>query len=915
MVWKHNIAFISSAGNSGPALSTVGAPGGSSTAILGIGAYVSPVMAAAAHSIRDPPEEGLQYTWSSRGPCTDGAIGVAFSAPGGAIAPVPTWTREGRTLMNGTSMASPNACGGWALLVSCLKARGVASTSPELIRRACENTATPIGDTSDAVLTSGRGLLQVDKAWEYLEKSLELGIPDAWYSLEVSGLGNQRLMKARGVYLRGEFGAEPKKEFRCTVTPQVHEDASILDARVTIEDHVALKSTGSWITCPDQILVTHGGRGFNILVDTSGLEAGLHYEEVHGYDLCHQWRGPLFRVPVTVLVPQFCPPGASEVTFESEFFSPGKVTRHFVQPPEGATWAELTLTAEGDVSNPKTFMIRASQVAPQRHHKESEYRSTVVMDEHSVRKIKFSVLDRSCLEIVLSQFWLSLGTCTVSSRLVFHGLRARGADNGVHLDESFGHARLDVETKFAPETLNPSASLSHLQVGLRPHNSTLLAEKDLRDSLPDGRMSYVLSLDYKFSLPEARKVKPHLPTNDAIYDSQLEGQLYMIADTSKRLLSWGDAYPEEASLQKGSYLIKLCFRHDDRETLGKFKQQVLFLRQSITSIPVPIHRSHSDRLLKRRSVKDSLVLGPGITLPLFVGLPSKQLPALAVPGTTLLGNLTLSKDSPLKLKLEYSVPPAPVKADDKASSPRDSMVGAAKNTEDLAKILLDSVRDSKISCFEKLKVDCEETSRTFDAFSEILLNEYPGHLPLLKAILKGLVSADDKARPNSHRDIISAAQNVIEHIDVELLATYFSRKTALEGEKDDERKEKNETKASLLDALENKCLSLSKLINVADTEGKDGLKHEFRSSFADLGRWCATKAEHPILHAEKEDLDGRFACGIQILSAAVGKGKKEEEIYSKREALYSKLGWGHAVFLERSLRRVHFPPGEYLPPF
>ncbi|GJN40688.1 hypothetical protein PR202_gb29949 [Eleusine coracana subsp. coracana] len=232
VVDKHRIIFISSAGNNGPALNTVGAPGGTSTSIIGVGAYVSPAMAAGAHCVVQPPAEGMEYTCSiesfignvrsSRGPTADGDLGVSISAPGGAVAPVPTWTLQSRMLMNGTSMASPSACGGVALLVSAMKAEGI-PVSPYAVRKAIENTAASISDAPEEKLTTGHGLLQVDRpasrfpekinketkaclqmwAFKYAEQAK--GLPLVSYRISITQVGKSSHIERR--FINVPYGA------------------------------------------------------------------------------------------------------------------------------------------------------------------------------------------------------------------------------------------------------------------------------------------------------------------------------------------------------------------------------------------------------------------------------------------------------------------------------------------------------------------------------------------------------------------------------------------------------------------------------------------------------------------------------------------------------------------------------------
>lgn len=52
------------------------------------------------------------YTWGSRGPSTDGGLGLTVSACGGAIADVAAWKRNVFDILNGSSMSSPSVAGG-----------------------------------------------------------------------------------------------------------------------------------------------------------------------------------------------------------------------------------------------------------------------------------------------------------------------------------------------------------------------------------------------------------------------------------------------------------------------------------------------------------------------------------------------------------------------------------------------------------------------------------------------------------------------------------------------------------------------------------------------------------------------------------------------------------------------------------
>mmetsp|Transcript_32447 Transcript_32447/g.78535 ORF Transcript_32447/g.78535 Transcript_32447/m.78535 type:complete len:270 (+) Transcript_32447:180-989(+) len=128
-VHRWGMAVFTSAGNDGPALSSLGSPGSESAPIT-VGAHVSPAMMIEQYSTlppardddggEDSPLRGASYYFSSRGPTPDGMM-PTVCAPGGAISPVPRHALQGKAQYHGTSMSSPNACGVAACILSAVR--------------------------------------------------------------------------------------------------------------------------------------------------------------------------------------------------------------------------------------------------------------------------------------------------------------------------------------------------------------------------------------------------------------------------------------------------------------------------------------------------------------------------------------------------------------------------------------------------------------------------------------------------------------------------------------------------------------------------------------------------------------------------------------------------------------------------
>ncbi|ESN96330.1 hypothetical protein HELRODRAFT_107485 [Helobdella robusta] len=673
-VHKYGLIFVAAAGNNGPALSTVGSPGGTSYGIIGIGAYVSPDMMKASYSMREQLPT-MHYTWSSRGPAFDGSLGVCVSAPGAAITSVPNWTLKCSQLMNGTSMSSPNACGGIALLLSGLKQNDMPYT-PYSIRRALENTAYVLPGVDH--FTQGHGLIKVEEAFEYLRKFGDVAERNMRFVVTCGSHPGDRPL--RGVYLRELSDVMAPSDHNISIEP-IYIDKSVANQeKIQFNVTVALSCDVTWVQCPSHFQLMNDKRVFNIRVNPLVLETGVHFTQILAYDISCIEKGPLFRIPITVIIPQKVEERPAFITTNVNLcnnsnnsnssiisnsscsllwanlnFKAGEIKRYFIHVPHGATRASLSVMSSPMEEQGAKLYIHCTQLVHEKRYKYMNFEKFAHLDGDSIVKCEFPVVGGKTLELALARWWSYLGSITVNVHVEFHSLLPDSIAPVMIVSE--GIFRLDVTSFLQSEDISPAIILKHHVQPLRPCDNKIRCLLDERDQLIGHPPINALELTYNFSRAKQGEVTPDFSLlNKLLYENEYESQMWMLYDANKQLLYCGDAYTNmyTAKLEKGDYVLKMFIRHEKRDMLERLKDTPINLHHKLPSnINLDVYPNLQQALIAGKKFNCSVTLHKHHSLPVYtIAIHEDKLPKGVQPGHFLTGTISFSKDENAK-KVEF----------------------------------------------------------------------------------------------------------------------------------------------------------------------------------------------------------------------------------------------------------------------
>ncbi|KAK6759539.1 hypothetical protein RB195_021242 [Necator americanus] len=792
IIYQHNVIFVASAGNSGPALSTVGSPGGTTPGVLGIGARICPKQAEALYGVFNEVKNVL-YPWSARGPCVDGAVGVSLCAPGAAFAGVPRFCRKAKQMMNGTSMSSPNAAGAIACMLSKLRADGT-QWNPFRIRLSLENTAKRMSD-EHLPFGTGNGLIQINDALEHFENNA-IDMPQPTIvdiRVRVTNFNKSK----RGVYIRELKESREIQEYTVTVEPKFKEFTDNL-YQADFSMNIVLQSDVGFVQHPSLFILTAEGRSFTLKVDPTELPRGaVYFTELRGMYAENLAMGPVFRVPITMVIPETV--NNVDFSIDRTFNNVGTVPiRQFIHVPPEATICQIVVEDKSRKPMDR-FTLHCVQLEDDKCYRNSESYKILGPDSHEWTKT-FPVIGDRTLEVCLVRSWTRSdieGSVRVFTR--FYGVQRSPTINLIH-GSPYTPIRIRA-APFRPIEIKPTITLNTLHVPVKP-TSAKIEPLGPRDIIPNGKQIHRLLLVYKFNTLKSGEIRLDLPgVTSYLYESPYDCILMQLFSSSKEFIGASSSYPERYTykVEKGEYTAHVQVRHPDTTQLELLMDTPLHVRAHISpalNLDVLSAPNAGDDAFKWSNKP----LAPAQQTTLYAGsLNDDKVPKIipVVGGCFLTGNFVVMADNELKqvdksvityMFTEYSTRPS------KALSMVTLREKKADATGQEEKEMNEAIRDTQISWLPKLK-DPVAVDRLY---SELIV-KHPTHLPLLLTKMKLLV---DKKRSKTETETMELIiQQILEQCRVDEVLKYFGARQDHNVEQIALKKNMDERKAAIVDCL------------------------------------------------------------------------------------------------------------------
>lgn len=388
---KHNIIFVSSAGNDGPGRMTVNAPSASTSSIISVGAYINREMLEEMHFINDNGFDKGVYHWSSRGPTSDGDDGITVVAPGAAMTSISCWQESSISFSNGTSMASPYVCGYLAQIFSIL------GYTPYFywVKRFLMNTAVPI--EFDDCSGTGHGVINPEKLLHELRVSNTSGV-DYGYNMTCEYDGK----KHRGIFMRAI------NENDTIITADIHINVFYKNKSdryfEKVMDIYLTDDIDDIIECPCTVLVTNNTPKICVKIKLHSI-----CSDYSGH-ICLKERGGKFVVaslPVNIIIPDNTV-SANKPINEKVVLAPGVPSRTTIIP-KGSI---LNIDVKNFTINTK-FYISIQQMLPGISYKSQGVKKHISSTTKD-KTIKYKVYADNLTEVCFVQNITDQTECTVT---------------------------------------------------------------------------------------------------------------------------------------------------------------------------------------------------------------------------------------------------------------------------------------------------------------------------------------------------------------------------------------------------------------------------------------------------------------------------------------------------------------------